>query len=82
MSGNVLARYSKEHVLKAQHTFVHVGDLTKKPTIRDKIELLSSQKVGPKSKQLRVHMAQTYRTTIWNGEVLVSTCAITFIKIG
>jgi hypothetical protein len=54
MSGHVLTQYSKKHVLKAKHILAHIGNLTKKPTTGDKIELLGSQKVGPESKQPRV----------------------------
>jgi len=42
----------KEYVLEMKQTPTLVGDLTKKPTTKDKIELLSSQKVGPESGQL------------------------------
>jgi hypothetical protein len=44
----------KEHLLEAKQTLIHVGNPPKKPIIRDKTELLGSQKVGPKSKQLGV----------------------------
>jgi hypothetical protein len=54
MSENVLAQYLKECVLKVKQTLVHVGDLLKKPTTRDKIQSLGFQMVEPKSKQLRV----------------------------
>jgi hypothetical protein len=54
MNGNVLARYLKECVLKVKQTLVHVGDLLKKPTTKNKIRPLGFQMVGPKSEQLGV----------------------------
>jgi hypothetical protein len=47
----MFAQYSKKRVLQTKHTLACVGDLTKKPTIEDKIELLGFQKVGFESKQ-------------------------------
>jgi len=44
----------KEGIPKARQTLVHVGDLPKKPTIRDKIESLNLQKVGCEGGQLGV----------------------------
>jgi hypothetical protein len=46
MSGDVLAWYLKECLLKAKQTLVHVSDPPKKPTTRDKTKPLNSQMVG------------------------------------
>jgi len=62
MSGNMLAQYLKERLLKTKQILVHVSNLLKKLAIGDKTKPLGSQSVGPKSEQLRV---------IWLGHLLV-----------
>jgi hypothetical protein len=59
-----------------KQTPTRVGDLTKKPTTRDKIELLNFQKVGPESGQLRVtwleHLVLPFRMgKCWSQHVLL-----------
>jgi hypothetical protein len=44
----------KEHLLEARQTFVHVGDLSKKLAIGDKIKPLGFQRVGLESRQPKV----------------------------
>jgi hypothetical protein len=48
MSGDMLAWYLKERLLKTKQIPTHVSDSPKKPTTGDKIEPLTSQKVGPR----------------------------------
>ncbi len=36
MNGNIFAQYLKERLLEAKQTPIHVGDLPKKPTTKDK----------------------------------------------
>jgi hypothetical protein len=54
MSENMFAWYLKERILEAKQTLTHVNDMSKKSITKDKIELLSAQRVRPKSKQLGV----------------------------
>jgi hypothetical protein len=49
MSGDVLARYLKERVLKEKQILACVSNPPKKPAIRGKIKPLGSQKVGHES---------------------------------
>jgi len=54
MDENVFASYLKERLLKAKQTPIHVINLPKKPTTRERIEPLSSQRVGFENKQLGI----------------------------
>jgi hypothetical protein len=54
MSEDVFVWYLKKHLLKVRQILIHVGNPTKMPATKDKIEPLSSQKVGPKNKQPKV----------------------------
>jgi len=62
MSGNMLARYSKEHLLETKQTLVHVSNPPKKLVTRDKTKPLRFQRVGPESEQPKV---------IWLGHPLI-----------
>jgi hypothetical protein len=54
MNKNVFVQYPKDCLLKAKQNPIDVSNPPKKPTTRDKIEPLGSQRVGPKNKQLGV----------------------------
>jgi hypothetical protein len=69
-------------LLKAKQIATHVGDPPNKPIIRDKIKLISFQRVRPKSEQLGVkrlwHLVMFSR----NEEMPISKCVITSRRIG
>jgi len=62
MSGDMLTRYWKEHLLKTKQTLVCVSNPPKKFTTRDKTKPLGFQRVELESEQPRV---------IWLGHFLV-----------
>jgi hypothetical protein len=82
MSRNMLARYSKECLLKVNKTSTCVSDSPKKFAIGDKIKPLSFQRVGPESGQPKVtwlgHLILPFETR----KCEISTCAITSKRIG
>jgi hypothetical protein len=51
MSKDVFTQYLKECLLEVKQTLAHISNLPKKPTTRDKIEPLGSQRVGLESEQ-------------------------------
>ncbi len=76
MSENMLAQYSKKHLLKTKQTLVHVSDPPKKLATRDKTKPLGFQRVGPESEQPRViwleHLLVLFRTgKCWSQHVLL-----------
>jgi hypothetical protein len=66
MSENMLAQYSKEHLLETKQTLVRVSNPPKKLATRDKTKPLGFQRVGPESEQPRViwleHLLVLFRT--------------------
>jgi hypothetical protein len=54
MNGDIFAQYLEERLLEAKQTPIHVSNLPKKPTTKDKTKSLKFQRVGPNNGQLGV----------------------------
>jgi hypothetical protein len=75
MSGNMFAQYLKERLLEGKQIPARANDPPKKPTTRDKIEPLGSQRVEHENRHPRI-------TWLKHFVMSISTCAITSRRIG